>query len=393
MGKGVFLEGSLLSYCEEVCQCLVTFFHFPPSYLNQVLFRVSLPGWNKLGGLKGFDRLPKSNRSKARKPVMKGNKAKDTKRSNCICKIHSSSSESESSDELSSKSDSSVITKSSSSSSSNTNSSDSDESAAPPFPPRRPPTPNLTLKNQKPIPSHSSRSDSSDSENSSVTPVLPRKTTPPPPTKSFMTPPTPILKKQSPYSDPLQLEQEATSSLDSQTSLSRKAATPLKSTPGSASNKILSFVSSFGFGGGTVEDPRESDEDDAEDASNLEETVVDISGAGEHPPGEEMYEEVGSRVSVDSPIDESKEESSKTKKKKKKKKQKSVEVDSDDSDENSDSTTNTKETKKHDTSSKKKKKKSRENMDASKNKNTVLKKKSGKKDDKEPVRRSRRINK
>jgi hypothetical protein len=190
------------------------------------------------------------------------------------------------------------------------------------------------------------------------------------------------------------LEQEATSSLDSQTSLSRKAATPLKSTPGSASNKILSFVSSFGFGGGTVEDPRESDEDDAEDASNLEETVVDISGAGEHPPGEEMYEEVGSRVSVDSPIDESKEESSKTKKKKKKKKkQKSVEVDSDDSDKNSDSTTNTKETKKHDTSSKKKKKKSRENMDASKNKNTVLKKKSGKKDDREPVRRSRRINK
>jgi len=313
------------------------------------------------------------------------------KTSNCTRKIHSSSSESESSDELSSKSDSSVITKSSSSSSSNTNSSDSDESAAPPFPPRRPPTPNLTLKNQKPIPSHSSRSDSSDSENSSVTPVLPRKTTPPPPTKSFMTPPTPILKKQSPYSDPLQLEQEATSSLDSQTSLSRKAATPLKSTPGSASNKILSFVSSFGFGGGTVEDPRESDEDDAEDASNLEETVVDISGAGEHPPGEEMYGEVGSRVSVDSPIDESKEESSKMKKKKTE--QKSVEVDSDDSDKNSDSTTNTKEKKKHDTSSKKKKKKSREAMDASKNKSTVLKKKSGKTDDREPVRRSRRINK
>ena len=41
-----------------------------------------------------------------------------------------------------------------------------------------------------------------------------------------------------------------------------------------------------------MEDPRESDEDDAEDASNLEETVVDISGAGEHPPGEEMYGEV-----------------------------------------------------------------------------------------------------
>ena len=64
---------------------------------------------------------------------------------------------------------------------------------------------------------------------------------------------------------------------------------PLKSTPGSASNKILSFVSSFGFGGGTVEDPCESDEDNAEDASNLEDTVVDISGAGELPPGEEMY--------------------------------------------------------------------------------------------------------
>jgi hypothetical protein len=210
-----------------------------------------------------------------------------------------------------------------------------------------------------------------------------------------MTPPTPILKKNSPYSNPLWLELEATSSLNSQTFLTWKASMPLKSTPGSASNKILSLVSSFGFGGGTVEDPRESDEDNAEDASNLEETVVDISGAGEHPPGEEMSGEVGSRVSVDSPIDESKEESSKTKKKKKKKKQKSVEVDSDDSDENSNSTTSTKEKKKHDTSSKKKKKKkkSREDMDASKNKNTVLKKKSGKKDDREPVRCSRRINK
>jgi hypothetical protein len=346
-----------------------------------------------LGDLTGFEHLPKSKHSKARKPVTKGNKVKNTKRSNRIRNIHSSSSESESSDELSSKSDSSVITKSSSSSSSNTN---SDESTAPPLPPQRPPTPNLTLKNQKPIPSHSSRSDSSDSENSTATPVLPRKTTPPPPTKSFMSPPTPILKKQSPYSDPLRLEPEATSSLDSQTSLSRKASTPLKSTPGSASNKILSFVSSFGFGGGTVEDPRESDEDNAEDASNLKEPVVDISGDGEHPPGEEMYGEVGSRVSVDSPIDESKEESSKTKKKKTK--QKSVEVDSDDSDKNSDSTTNTKEKKKHDTSSKKKKKKkkkkkSREDMDASKNKSTVLKKKSGKTDDREPVRRSRRINK
>ena len=391
----MFLEGSLLSYCEEVCQCLVTFFHFPPSYLNQVLFRVSLPGWNKLGGLKGFDRLPKSNRSKARKPVMKGNKAKDTKRSNCIRKIHSSSSESESSDELSSKSDSSVTTKSSSSSSSNTYSSDSDESAAPLLPNQKPPTPNLTLQNQKPVPSHSSRSDSSYSENSTATPILPRKTTPPPPTKSLTTPPTPILKKQSPYSDPLWFEMEATSFLDSQTSLSRKASTPLRSTPGSASNKLLSFVSSFGFGGGSVEDPRESDEDNVEDASNPEQTVVDISGAGEHPPGEEMYGEVGSRVSVDSPIDESKEESSKVKKKKKKK-QKSVEVDSDDSDTNSDSTTNTKEKKKHDTSSKKmkkkKKKKSREDMDASKKKNSVFEKKSGNKDDREPVCRSR-INK
>ncbi len=139
------MEGSLLSYCEEVCQCLVTFFHFPPSYLNQVLFRVSLPGWNELGGLAGFDCLPKSNRSKARKPVMKGNKAKDTKRSNCIRKIHSSSSESESSDELSSKSDSSVTTKSSSSSSSNAYSSDSNDSAAPLLPNQKPPTPNLTL--------------------------------------------------------------------------------------------------------------------------------------------------------------------------------------------------------------------------------------------------------
>lgn len=89
-----------------------------------------------------------------------------------------------------------------------------------------------------------------------------------------------------------------------------------------------------------MEDPRESDKDNVEDASNPEQTVVDISGAGEHTPGEEMYGEVGSRVSVDSPIDESKEESSKAKKKKKKK-QKSVEVDSDDSDTNSDSTTNT----------------------------------------------------
>ena len=108
--------------------------------------------------------------------------------------------------------------------------------------------------------------------------MLPRKTTPPPPTKSFMTPPTPILKKQSPYSDPLRLEPEATSFHNSQTSLSRKAYTPLKSTPGSARNRILSLVSSFGFSGGTVEDPHESDEDNAEDDSNLEETVVDISG-------------------------------------------------------------------------------------------------------------------
>ncbi len=80
----------------------------------------------------GFDCLPKSKRSKARKPVKKGNKVKNTKTSDCICKIHSSSSESESSDELSSKSDSSVTTKSSSSSSLNTYSSDSDDSAAPP---------------------------------------------------------------------------------------------------------------------------------------------------------------------------------------------------------------------------------------------------------------------
>ena len=83
-------------------------------------------------------------------------------------------------------------------------------------------------------------------------------------------------------------------------------------------------------------------------------------------------------------------------KEKKKKKQKSVEVDSDESDTNSDSTTNTKEKKKHDTSSKKmkkKKKKSREDMDASKKKNTVFEKKSGKKDDREPVRHSCRINK
>ena len=140
-----------------------------------------------------------------------------------------------------------------------------------------------------------------------------------------------------------------------------------------------------------MEVPRESDEDNDEDGSNPEETVAEISGAGEHPPGEEMYGEVGSRVSVDFPIDVSKEDSSKTKKKKKKK-QRSAEVDSDDSDENSESTTNTTEKKKHDTSSKKKKKKSSEDMDASKNKNTVSKKKSGKKDDGEPVRvrRSRR---
>ena len=60
-----------------------------------------------------------------------------------------------------------------------------------------------------------------------------------------------------------------------------------------------------------MEDPCESDEDNAEDASNLEETVVNISGAEENPPGEEIYGEVGL---VDSPSDESKEESSKTKK-------------------------------------------------------------------------------
>ena len=341
-----------------------------------------MPGWNDLG-------VPKSNRSKVRKPVTKGNKAKNTKRSNGIRKIHSSSSESESSDELSSKSDSSVTTKSSSSSSSNAYSSDSDDSSAPPLPPRKPPTPNLTLQNQKPVPSHSSRPENSDSESSTVTPMLSRKPTPPPPIKSFMSPPTPILKKQSPYSDPLWLETEATN----QTSLSRKVSTPLRSTPGSAGNKLLSYVSSsVGFGGGTVEVPRESDEDNDEDGSNPEETVAEISGAGEHPPGEEMYGEVGSRVSVDFPIDVSKEDSSKTKKKKKKK-QRSAEVDSDDSDENSESTTNTTEKKKHDTSSKKKKKKkSSEDMDASKNKNTVSKKKSGKKDDGEPVRvrRSRR---
>ena len=41
----------------------------------------------------------------------------------------------------------------------------------------------------------------------------------------------------------------------------------------------------------------------------------------------------------------------------------------------------------------KKKKKSRKDMDASKKKNTVFEKKSGKKDDREPVRCSRRINK
>ena len=134
----------------------------------------------------GFDHLPKSC-SKARKPVMKGNKVKNTKTSNCICKIYSSSSESESSDELSSKSDSSVTTKSSSSSSS------SDDSSAPPLPPPKPPTPNLTLPNQKPVPSHSSRPENSDSENSTVTPMLSRKPTPPPPIKSFMSPPTPIL--------------------------------------------------------------------------------------------------------------------------------------------------------------------------------------------------------
>ena len=101
-----------------------------------------------------------------------------------------------------------------------------------------------------------------------------------------MTPPTPILKKQSPYSDPLLLEPEATSSLDSQTSLSQKASTPLKSTPGSASNKILSFVSIWFWW--RVEYPLESDEDNVEDAAKPEETVVNISGARENPPGEEM---------------------------------------------------------------------------------------------------------
>ena len=88
----------------------------------------------------GYDCPPKSKCSKSRrhsthKPVKKEHKVKNTKTSDCICKIHSSSSESESSDELSSKSDSSVTTKSSSSSSSNTYSSDSDDSAAPPLPP------------------------------------------------------------------------------------------------------------------------------------------------------------------------------------------------------------------------------------------------------------------
>ena len=114
--------------------------------------------------------------------------------------------------------------------------------------------------------------------------MLPKKTAPPPPTKSLMTPPTPILKKQTPYSDLLLLELEATSSLNSKTSPSQKPSRPLKSTPGSASNKILSCVSSFGFGGGTVEYPCECDEDNAEDAANPEETVVDICGSGEYPP-------------------------------------------------------------------------------------------------------------
>jgi hypothetical protein len=108
-----------------------------------------------------------------------------------------------------------------------------------------------------------------------------------------MTPPTPILKKPDPYSEPLLLEPETTSSLNSETSLSWKPSPPLKSTPGSTGNKILSFVSSFDFGGSTVEDPCESDEDNAEDDANLEETVVDISGAGEYPPDEELYEEEG----------------------------------------------------------------------------------------------------
>jgi hypothetical protein len=334
-----------------------------------------LPDWND-------SILPKSNRSKAKKPVTKGHKAKSTKRSNGIHKIDPSSSESESD----AKSDGSVAIESSSSSASSADSSDSDDSSAPSLPPRMPPTPNLTLQNERPVLSHSSKPDSSDSENSAATPMLSRKT-PPPPLKSLMSPPTPILKKQSPYRDPLSLETEATN----QTSLSRKVTTPLRSTPGSTSNKIFSYVSSvsssLGFGGGTAEVPRESDEDNDEDGSNPEETVAEISRAGEHPPGEVMHKEVGSRGSVNSLIDLSKDESSKTKKKKKKKKQRTAEVDSDDSDENSDSTTNTNE-KKHGTSSKKKKKKKKKkSMDASKNK------KSGKNDDGVPVRRSRRIRK
>jgi hypothetical protein len=247
-----------------------------------------------------------------------------------------------------------------------------------------PPTPNLTLQNERPVLSHSSKPDSSDSENSTATP-MPSGKTPPPPLKSIMSPPTPILKKQSPYRDPLLLNPEATN----QTSTSRKVTTPLRNTPGSTSNKIFSYVSSvsssLSFGGGTADVPRESDEDNDEDGSNPEEAVAEISLAGKHPPDEVMHREVGSRGSVNSLIDLSKDESSKTKKKKKKKKQRTAEVDRDDSDENSASTTSTNE-KEHGTSSKKKKKK-KKSMDASKNK------KSGKNDDGEPVRRSRRIRK
>lgn len=44
----------------------------------------------------------------------------------------------------------------------------------------------------------------------------------------------------------------------------------------------MSFVSSFGFGGGTVEDPCTSNKNNAADDTNPVETFVEVSGAGEY---------------------------------------------------------------------------------------------------------------
>jgi hypothetical protein len=247
--------------------------------------------------LTGYDCPPKSKRYKSRRhsnhtPVKKEHKVKNTKTSKCIHKKYSSSSESESSDESSSKSNSSAIIRSNSSYSSDTNSSDSEDSAASLLPPQTQKPPKPTPKPQKPVPmpqkpiqlpSHSSRSNSSDSENSTTSPVPPKLPTPQSPTlKPFKPPPTLILKKLNPYSNPLLLEPKTTASLDSETKTrNRMPFPPLKSSQWSTGKKILSFVSSFHFGGGTVKDPWESSKDNAEDDANPEEPVVEVSGAGD----------------------------------------------------------------------------------------------------------------